>query len=50
MRRQLVFGAPAVPDEDFARELRARFKPEVEAVSEYLERDLVELWGYDRLN
>ena len=29
--------------------LRRRFKPEVEAVSEYLDRDLVSLWGYDRL-
>ena len=28
-------------------ELRRRFKPEVVALSEYLERDLVELWGYD---
>ena len=24
--------------------------PEVEAVSEYLQRDLVTLWGYDRLD
>ena len=28
------------------RELRARFKPEVVALSEYLGRDLVSLWGY----
>ena len=28
-------------------ELRRRFKPEVEATSEYLGRDLVALWGYD---
>ncbi len=28
-------------------ELRRRFKPEVVAASEYLERDLVALWGYD---
>ena len=28
-------------------ELRVRFKDEVVAVSEYLERDLVGLWGYD---
>jgi hypothetical protein len=31
-------------------ELRRRFKPEVLALSEYLERDLVALWGYDRLD
>ena len=28
-------------------ELRRRFKPEVAALSEYLDRDLVGLWGYD---
>ena len=27
--------------------LRSRFKPEVVALSEYLERDLLTLWGYD---
>ena len=27
--------------------LRHRFKPEVEALGEYLQRDLVSLWGYD---
>ncbi len=29
------------------QELRRRFKPEVVALSEYLQRDLVALWGYD---
>ena len=29
-------------------ELRRRFKPEVESLSDYLGRDLVALWGYDR--
>ena len=31
------------------RELRRRFASEVVALSEYLGRDLVSLWGYDRL-
>ena len=31
-------------------ELRRRFAPEVVALSEYLDRDLVSLWGYDRLD
>jgi hypothetical protein len=31
-------------------ELRRRFKPEVVALSEYLGRDLVTLWGYDRVD
>jgi hypothetical protein len=36
-------------DEVLMRELRERFKPEVVALSEYLDRDLVRLWGYDEL-
>ena len=49
LRRRLLYGSPRPPDEAFARELRARFKDEVVALSEYLGRDLVEEWGYDRL-
>jgi hypothetical protein len=30
-------------------ELRRRFKGEVEALSDYLGRDLVSLWGYDSI-
>jgi len=30
-------------------ELRRRFKGEVIALSDYLGRDLVSLWGYDRV-
>ncbi|HUN78666.1 MAG TPA: sulfotransferase [Solirubrobacteraceae bacterium] len=40
--------APAL-DEGLALEIRRRFKPEVVALSEYIGRDLVTLWGYDRL-
>jgi hypothetical protein len=47
--RRLIYRPRAEPSEDFMRELRRRFKPEVEAVSEYLGRDLVSLWGYDRI-
>jgi hypothetical protein len=49
LRRNVVFGDPDPPDEDFMLELRRRFKPEVEALSEYLGRDLVSFWGYDEL-
>jgi Sulfotransferase family len=48
-RDRIVHGAPPPPDESFMRELRGRFKGEVEALSEYLDRDMVSLWGYDRL-
>ncbi len=37
---------PRPADEALALELRRRFKPEVEALSEYLDRDLVGQWGY----
>ncbi|HWX44905.1 MAG TPA: sulfotransferase [Solirubrobacteraceae bacterium] len=49
MRRRLVWGRPQPPDERFLLELRERFKGEVVALSEYLGRDLVALWGYDRV-
>ena len=46
-QRRLVSVEPPEPDERLMRTLRRRFKPEVEALSEYLGRDLVALWGYD---
>jgi hypothetical protein len=50
IQRRVVFGDAQPPDEDLAVELRRRFKPEVVALSEYLDRDLVSLWGYDALD
>jgi hypothetical protein len=49
LQRSVVFGDPEPPDEEFTLELRRRFKPEVEALGEYLDRDLVGLWGYERV-
>jgi hypothetical protein len=46
-QRRVVYGKPRPADEEFMLELRARFKGEVVALSEYLDRDLVSLWGYD---
>jgi hypothetical protein len=37
-------------DPELMLELRRRFKGEVQALSEYLGRDLVTLWGYDRID
>ncbi len=48
-QQRLVFDAPPPPDERLMAQLRERFAPEVAALSEYLGRDLVSLWGYDRL-
>jgi hypothetical protein len=47
LQRSVVFGAPEPPDEEFMLELRRRFKPQVQALGEYLDRDLVGLWGYE---
>jgi sulfotransferase family protein len=49
LRRRVLFAGPRPPDESLMLELRRRFKPEVVALSEYLDRDLVALWGYDKI-
>jgi hypothetical protein len=48
-RHRVVYRAPPPSDERLMVELRRRFKPEVVALSEYLDRDLVTLWGYDSI-
>ncbi len=50
MRRRMVYTEVQRPDERFMLELRRRFKGEVVALSEHLDRDLVGLWGYDGLD
>ena len=48
-RRGVLYGKPRPPDEELMLELRRRSKGEVVALSEYLDRDLVTLWGYDSI-
>jgi hypothetical protein len=48
-RTRGVYADVPQPDDRVMAELRQRFKPEVAALSEYLGRDLVALWGYDKL-
>jgi hypothetical protein len=48
-RRRLVLGDARQVDDEFMTELRRRFRPEVEKLSAYLDRNLVKLWGYDEL-
>jgi hypothetical protein len=50
VRERVVFAGPSEPDAQTIAELRARLKPEVLAFSEYLQRDLVKLWGYDSVD
>jgi hypothetical protein len=49
-RREVVYGKPDAPDEHMRQELKRRFKNEVVALGDYLDRDLVKLWGYDGLD
>jgi len=49
VRLRGVYGDAPPPDSELMTELRRRLKPEVAALSEYLDRDLVGLWGYDQL-
>ncbi len=49
LQRRIVFAPPPPPDAELTAELRRRFRGEVAALSEYLGRDLVTLWGYDRV-
>jgi hypothetical protein len=49
-RKHIIFGEVEKPDEQFLAELRHRFKGEIVALSEYLDRDLVSLWGYDDID
>ncbi len=50
VQRNVVYaGAPSLP-QSLTLELRRRFKPEVVALSEYLDRDMVSMWGYDNLS
>jgi hypothetical protein len=50
VRKRLLLAPPDPADEGLMLELRRRYKPEVVAVSEYLGRDLVSLWGYDEID
>ena len=50
LQRRLVYVRPRRADARLMNELRHRFKPEVEKLSEYLGRDFISLWGYDRLD
>jgi hypothetical protein len=51
-RRGVLYGHPKPEDQDqdVMLELRRRFKGEVVALSEYMDRDLVSLWGYDEID
>jgi Sulfotransferase family len=47
--RNVAYQTPPPPDEALMLEMRRRFKGEVEALSEYLGRDMVSEWGYAQI-
>jgi Sulfotransferase family len=47
---RVLFGRPRPADEALMVEIRRRFKPEVVALSEHLDRDMVKFWGYDAID
>lgn len=47
VRTKLIYGSPPEPDSALMAELHERYRPFVVELSEYLDRDLVSLWGYD---
>lgn len=49
VHRNVVRRPARAPDAELMAELRRRYRGEAEALSEYLGRDLISLWGYDRL-
>jgi hypothetical protein len=49
LQRRVLYRAPQPPDEALMSELRSRYRSEVVALAERIDRDLVTLWGYDRL-
>jgi hypothetical protein len=49
LARRIRYVPTPPTDQQLMLELRRRFKPEVQATSEYLGRDLVALWGYDSI-
>lgn len=48
--RRVLFGKPRAPDQELMLELRRRSKDDVIALSEYLNRDFVTLWGYEGID
>jgi sulfotransferase family protein len=50
VRHRVLYGEPTEPDHELMLELRRSFKPQVQALGEYLDRDLVGLWGYDQID
>jgi hypothetical protein len=49
LRRHVIDARPDPVDEGLEQQLKRRYAPEVRALGEQLDRDVVTLWGYDGL-
>jgi hypothetical protein len=49
-KRRIIYAKPEPPDDELMVGLRRHYKQEAVALSEYLGRDLVGLWGYDDID
>jgi Sulfotransferase domain len=47
--RSVAYSEQTPPDASLMLELRRRYKDEVVALGEFLDRDMVALWGYDKI-
>jgi hypothetical protein len=50
LQQRAQLAKPRPPDPQLMLELRRRFKEQVVALSEYMDRDLVDYWGYDDID
>jgi len=49
LQRKVVYGPPNEIDQRLMAELRTRYAGEVSSLSDYIDRDLVTLWGHESL-
>ena len=49
VNRSVLYSGKPPDDDELMLELRRRYRGEVAALSEYIDRDLLALWGYDEL-
>jgi hypothetical protein len=50
VQRRFVATEPDPPDPALVLEIRRRYRDEVASLSEFLDRDLITLWGYDSIS
>ncbi len=49
LHRRVLYGQPPAVQERVMLALRRRYRPEVASFGDYIDRDLLSFWGYERL-